>query len=236
MARRPYFIRVSSQKGGVGKTVVSVNLAAALAIRGKKVLLADADFSNPCVGIHLRFEKVETGIMEVLEGDAKIEEAIVKYFPAGLSVLPGSLMDLPGSLTDEKIKRVGGPLQQMDYDFVIFDTAPGILSDAVLKYYDEALLVITPDLPSLTSVIRLAEIYKKNGVKSNFVVNRVAGEKHEISVEQIEDGLEKRALGVLPEDREVSVSVAKQIPIFIANEDAPFSQAIARLADHYLHV
>ncbi|MDE1855504.1 MAG: AAA family ATPase [Candidatus Micrarchaeota archaeon] len=233
MAKKPYFIRVSSQKGGVGKTVIAVNLAAALSTRGHKVLLADADLSNPSVGMHLRLEAITTGIKDVFAGHVTVEGALVKYFPAGLDVLPGSIFEGEVTLTPDEIDRVGGPLKETDYDFAIFDTSPGIVNERVLVYHDEALLVATPDLPSLTSVIRLSNIYAKHNLKTSLVVNRVTKEKHEITIEEIEEGLDKKALAVLPEDQEVPVSIAKQIPLFLENDDAPFSQGITQLASHY---
>lgn len=233
MASSPYFLRISSQKGGVGKTVIAVNLAIALSARGKKVALADADLYNPSVGLHLNLKNVDVGIRDVLEGKVTIDKALVRYSPTGLYVLPGSVAEGEVTLEDENVDRVGRPLQQGEYDFVIFDTSPGILIERSLLYYNEVLMVTTPELPSLSSIIRLAGEYRKFDVRNEFVINRLTGEKHEMSVDEIEDGLGKKAVGMLPEDPEVRLSVERQVPLMISNEEAPFSMGIAKLADYY---
>jgi septum site-determining protein MinD len=234
---KPYFITVTSQKGGVGKTVVSVNLACALSNASKKVLLVDADFSNPSIGMHLKFEDVNKGILDVMRKKVTLDDAVVKYFPATLSVLPGAITEaeIDEAPTAEEVARIGKPLQASNYDFVIFDTSPGIVSKSVLEYYYEALLITTPDLPSLTSSIRLSNLYKKNNIRTNFIVNRLTGEKHEITVNEIEEEMEKKALAVLPEDPAVSQSISKQLPLFLADEDSPFSLGIEKLKTYYVH-
>ncbi len=234
MAPKPYFIKVSSQKGGVGKTVISINLAITLKNSGKKVLLVDADFANPSVGIHLRFENIETGIEDVMSGNAKLEKAIVKYFPTGLDILPGSISEgevSSNKLTDSEIDTVCTALQKTAYDYVVFDTSPGITSERFLLYNNEVLLVTTPDTPSITSMIRLANTYSKHGIRNNFVINRFRQDRRQLRVEEIEDVMKKKALGILPEDPDVPLSIEKQIPACLMNEESAFSQGISKLAN-----
>lgn len=234
---KPYFIRMSSQKGGVGKTVISVNLAIALGKMGKKVLLADADLANPSVGIHLKLDSTNMGIRDVLWGHEKIDNMILNYLPGSMDVLLGAIAEgeiFPVTLTSTQIDRVGEPLQKSDYDFVIFDTSPGIIAEDVLKYYDEVLLITLPDLPSLTSLMRLSLVYQKHDVISNVVVNRITGSGQEVGIGDIEQVINQKVLCGLPEDAYVSTSIAKQIPMYISNPEGQFTNGITGLAEHYV--
>lgn len=232
------FIRVSSQKGGVGKSVISVNLAIAISSLDRKVLLVDEDLTNPSVGVHLGIEDdVTVGIKSVLDGTTTIDKVIRKYFPSGFDVLPGVVSEgqLDPRLTDAQVDSLWVPLRKTDYDVVIFDTSPGMISERVLTYYDEILVVTTPDMPSINSTIRILDEYKKRSVKNEFVINRVTGEKHELHVAEIEGIMKQFALGVLPEDPGVPLSISKQIPIYINDNKSPFSREVAKLALHYAY-
>jgi chromosome partitioning protein len=82
-------ISVSNQKGGVGKTTTTVNLAAFLADRGKKVLIIDIDpQANAGYGIGVNAEDVNTTIYEVLIGDLPIREAVFKTSYENLFISP----------------------------------------------------------------------------------------------------------------------------------------------------
>ena len=160
----------------------------------------------------------------------------MKYFPSSIDVLPGVVSEGRSgsiSLTNEQVDRVFVPLQKSNYEFIIIDTSPGILSERVLAYYKEILLITTPDLPSLTSLMRLSTIYDKHKIKNRFVVNKVTNEKQELSVKEIEGVLKQKAFGVLPSDPKVPESIERQIPLFINNEDSPFARGIADLARQY---
>ncbi len=237
MAAKPHFIRVSSQKGGVGKTVVSVNLALALGAQERKVLLVDEDLTNPSATIHLKLESVSVGIKDVLSGSVTVDKAIVKYIPGRIDVLPGVISgkeSSPSPITDDQVDKFGVPLLKSNYEFIIVDTSPGILAEKLLQYYNEALLVTTPDMPSLASLMKLSGLYTGHGLKTNFVVNRVTKKRHEITGEEIEKVVKQKALASLPEDPEVTESVEKQIPLYLNNDDAPFSREIDMLAKHYV--
>ena len=64
---KPYLIRLSSTKGGVGKSVIAVNLAAALQMYGFKTLVVDMDTINPCVGLYLGIQDSSTGTFDAMQ-------------------------------------------------------------------------------------------------------------------------------------------------------------------------
>ena len=227
---KPYLIRISSQKGGVGKTVVAVNFAAALQQMGKSVLLVDADFTNPSIGIDLGLEDIDAGSLEVIRGRIKISEAVVKDRRTGLIILPGRLSSRQVSLNDRDVHIFAESLRSTNFDFVVIDTAPGVISDEAVKSYDEAFILTTPDFPSCTSAMRLAKVYKKFGIKQRLVVNRVQNMSYELTIREIEEIYGSKVFCVLREDSIVPISVSERIAAYAMKKNSRFCRDIRHMA------
>ena len=168
MGKMPYGVVVSSQKGGVGKTVVAVNLAAVLKARGYSVLLIDADYDNPTVGFHLGLEKADTGIREVLEDRGDIRDSIVEH-KTGINVLPSEITKLPMEMTEREALYLYNQIAKLRYNFVIIDMAPGPLPTEMLTVFErwdalEALILLTPEMAACMSAIRLAGLYDRHHI------------------------------------------------------------------------
>jgi len=126
-------IAVVNQKGGVGKTTTAVNLSAALAINGKRVLLIDLDpQSNATVGVGINRGFLEHNGYDVLIGDAKTSDAIVETSIKNLDILP-STIDLAGlelslaGLKDREFQLYNKLLPIMDnYDYIMIDCPPSL--------------------------------------------------------------------------------------------------------------
>jgi flagellar biosynthesis protein FlhG len=160
-ARNARITAVTSGKGGVGKTFVAANLAAALARRGDRVLVLDADLGLANLDVVLNLYPKLT-LHDVFTGRVPLDDAILPA-PGGLSVLlAGSGMLEYSRMTPE----MGGKLQEVidklrpRFDHVLLDTGAGI-SDVVLftiSLADEVLVVATPEPTSLADAYATVKV------------------------------------------------------------------------------
>ena len=177
--RRARITAITSGKGGVGKTFLSANLAAALARQGEKVLVLDSDLGLANLDVVLNlFPKIT--LHDVFTGKASLEDAILPA-PGGFSVLlAGSGLVEYSRLTAEvrdqllKIIEVVAPR----YDRILLDTGAGI-SDVVLfavSLATEVLVVATPEPTSLTDAYATIKVLATQQQRSAIalVVNQVS--------------------------------------------------------------
>ncbi len=214
-------IGILSLKGGVGKTSSVVSLGAALASFGKKVLLVDANFSAPNLGIHLNVFDPEKTVHHVLTNDAKIEEAIHNL--DGFDILPASVY--PKKQFDplklkEKLRGVKGK-----YDFIIIDSSPSLNNEtlATMLSSDELFVVTTPDFSTLTMTIKAVALAKKRGTPiTGLIINKTYNKNFELSLENVEKTAEVPVLAVVPHDINILRAQAEFQPAvyFKPNSDA----------------
>ena len=146
-------IAITSGKGGVGKTFVSANLAAALTRRGQRVLVLDADLGLANLDVVLNLHPKIT-LHDVFTGKASLDEAVIAA-PGGFSVvLAGSGMVEYSRLTPEVRNQFLSVIETLTprYDVILLDTGAGI-SDVVLfsvSLASEVMIVATPEPTSLT--------------------------------------------------------------------------------------
>ena len=146
--RGPRILAIANQKGGVGKTTTTVNLATAMAATKKKVLIVDLDpQGNASTGLGIAAASRKVTTYDVLLGDARLGEAVRQTMVPGLSIIPSSV-DLAGAELEliavpEREYRLANALRRdcADYDFVLIDCPPALglltlnalcLADAVL--------------------------------------------------------------------------------------------------------
>jgi flagellar biosynthesis protein FlhG len=241
-------IAVTSGKGGVGKTFVSANLAAALAKRGYKVLVLDADLGLANLDVVLNLYPKIT-LHDVFTGKAKLEEAVLPA-PGGFSVLlAGSGMVEYSRLTpevrDEFLRIVSGLVPH--YDVVLLDTGAGI-SDVVLfavSLASEVLMVATPEPTSLTDAYATIKVLvgQQQRQTVRVLINQAAragaGQAITHQLQQVLDRfvatdperpIRLVNMGEIPVDPEVRQAVMKRQLMMQATPGCPAALAIAQLA------
>jgi len=142
-------IAIANQKGGVGKTTTSINLAAALGVLEKKVLLIDADpQANSTSGLGINVEKVTIGTYQLLEHANTLNESLQKTNTLNVDIVP-SHIDLVAAeieLIDKKGREymLKKALKHNDYDFILIDCAPslGLLTLNALSAADSVIIPI----------------------------------------------------------------------------------------------
>ena len=241
-------LAVTSGKGGVGKTFVSANLASALARRGHRVLVMDADFSLANLDIVLNLSPKIT-LHDVFTGKAKLENAIMRA-PGGFSViLAGSGMVEYARLTHQvrdDFRQIIAALVP-HYDVVLLDTGAGI-SDVVLfaiSLASEVLVVATPEPTSLTDAYATIKVLvgqqKRQVVRT--IINQTArvGDGRAITrqLQQVldrfvvtEPGQSTRLvhMGDIPADPTVKQAVMRRQLLMQMAPDCPAGLAMTQLA------
>jgi flagellar biosynthesis protein FlhG len=235
-------IAVTGGKGGVGKTCVAVNLAAAMAAQNRRVLLLDGDLGLANADVQLGLMPGHT-LEHVLDGRCTLEEAVVDT-PAGFRLIAGAsgVARLAGLCTAEHLGLVQAfshLTQQLDT--LIIDTAAGI-ADSVLQFCQASqhVLVVVNDEPaSLTDAYALIKVlHRRHGLRRfQVLANRSAaqggGEALYRKLERVTSRFLDVVLeyaGEIPEDAFVRSAIRQQRCVFAAYPSAGASRAFSRLA------
>lgn len=239
-------ITVTSGKGGVGKSNLSVNLAIQFRKMGKRVLIFDADFG--LANVEVMFGAIPKFNLSDLIYRGKDISEIITEGPMEIGFISGGsgILGL-NNLTREQIVYLVKCLEKLGTmtDIIIVDTGAGI-SDAVLEFVlasPEVLLVSTPDPSSLTDSYSLLKAlyhhpdFAQNQSQIYVVSNRVTnGEEGRQLFEKLDSVVKQflagkiQYLGAIPQDGALEKAVRQQKPVSLSNPNSKSAEAFEAIA------
>ena len=239
-------ITVTSGKGGVGKTSLSVNLAIQLRRLGKRVVVLDADFGLANIEIMLGI-RPQYNLADLMFRGKNMSD-IITYGPEGIGFISGgSGINEMANLTRDQVFRLIQKMAELDQqtDVIIVDTGAGI-GDSVLEFVAasaEVLLVAPPEPTSITDAYALlkslnrSSSYKPGKTVVKMIANQVRGNK---DADELFDKLgivvnkflniDIEYLGSVPYDANMQKAVMRQEPLSMAAPNALAARSVERIA------
>ncbi|MBP3703744.1 MAG: MinD/ParA family protein [Lachnospiraceae bacterium] len=240
-------ITVTSGKGGVGKSSVTVNLAIQLSRLGKRVIVFDADFGLANIEVMLGL-RPEYNLADLMFRGKSLKD-IITYGPENIGFISGgSGINELANMSKEQIYSLIQRLYELDMmaDVIIVDTGAGI-SNAVLEFVaasEEVLLVATSEPTSITDAYALLKSLNRNSTYApekttiKMIANEIRNEKEaEELFEKLNVVVNKflnidmEFLGSIPYDVNMQKAVMKQMPVSMTVPNSPSAKAIQQIVE-----
>ena len=169
---------IASGKGGVGKSVITANLGAALALNGTRVLIIDADIGLRSQDALLSLEnRIVYDVIDLSRNECMPEQAVIpcESVPS-LHLLPAAQFERAKALDPKRLAKIIRYFRSI-YEYIIIDCPAGIergFRNVLNAGIDETILIVTPDDISIRSAERTAQlINEKKGPRPRLIVNRL---------------------------------------------------------------
>ncbi len=230
-------IVVTSGKGGVGKTTTTANIGTGLASLGKSVVVVDGDTGLRNLDVLMGLEnRIIFTLLDVVEEKCRLKQALIKdkRLP-NLYLLPTAQTRDKDDVNTEQMIKLIEELKK-EFDYVIIDCPAGIeqgFENAIVSA-DRALIVVNPEVTSVRDSDRVIGKLDSKGLENHqLIINRInysmVKEGNMLDVNDILDSLAIELIGIVPDDRNVTVCTNKGEPIVLDNK-ALAGQAFRNIA------
>lgn len=219
-------IVVTSGKGGVGKTTTTANVGTALAAMGKSVVVVDGDTGLRNLDVLMGLEnRIVFTLIDVIEKRCKLKQALIKDKKfSNLYLLPTAQTRDKNDVETSEMCSLIEELKS-EFDYVLIDCPAGIeqgFENAVIGA-DRALIVVNPEVTSVRDADRvIGKLDAKGLEKHEVVINRIDYEMTRrgdmLDVKDILDSLAIELIGVVPNDKSITISTNKGEPIVLDNK------------------
>ncbi|MHC1771026.1 MAG: septum site-determining protein MinD [Flexilinea sp.] len=230
-------ITITSGKGGVGKTTVTVNLAVGLALRGKKVVCIDGDIGLRNMDVIMGLEnRIVYDIVDIIEGRCRLKQAMIRDKRlSDLYLIPASQTRDKNSVSPEDMIRICNEMKP-EFDYILIDSPAGIeqgFKNAIAPA-DKVFVITNPEVSAVRDadrIIGLIEAEEKG--PANLVINRInatmVSRGDMLTQNDVNELLAIDLIGLIPEDENVIISTNKGSPIAF-DEKAKAGRAFRNLA------
>lgn len=219
-------IVITSGKGGVGKTTTTANIGTALASFGKKVVVVDGDTGLRNLDVLMGLEnRIVFTLMDVIEKRCKLKQALIKDKRfSNLFLLPTAQTRDKTDIKPNEMENLIGELKK-EFDYIMIDCPAGIeqgFENAVIGA-DRAVIIVNPEVTSIRDADRVIGKLDAKGMDEHYlIVNKINYEMVDsgdmLDVEDILDSLAIKLIGVVPDDRNITISTNKGEPIVLDNK------------------
>lgn len=211
---------VTSGKGGVGKTTTTASLGAALALKGKKTLVVDADIGLRNLDVILGLEnRIVFNLVDVAKGVCKPSQAIIRSKKSqNLFLLPASQTDDKDVVTEEDVRKALEHYRK-DFHYILVDSPAGIEQGFknACAAADRALVVTTPEVSAIRDADRVVGLLTAQEVDPLLIINRVdfnmVRRGDMLSIEDVQDILGIDLVGVIERDESIIVAANTGEPV-----------------------
>lgn len=234
-------IVITSGKGGVGKTTTTANIGTGLVLRGKSVVLIDADIGLRNLDVVMGLEnRIVYDLVDVVEERCKVKQALIKDKRYdGLFIIPAAQTRDKSAVTPEQMVKLTEELKK-DYDYVIIDCPAGIeqgFKNAVAGA-DKGFVVTTPEVSAVRDADRIIGLLEANEIENpQLIINRLRPSMVKkgdmMNIDDILDILSINLLGVVPDDENIIVSTNRGEPA-VASDRSKAGQAYRNITSRIL--